>query len=502
MKMKLFLSSIISMYLFLFAEQLYFPNDVRIGDPSINYVNPEISPVSNYMVWIEVDTITGVLGRVWHCGIDPNTGDLIPPNGKGFSPFYSNIYARPGDWGLDSIGPYYVGATYNGQIKFVRPTSPTSGIVTDIPLSVVNKRRVFYASQLPGINRRFVSYIYNDSVNGFSQNTPENSYFQLHLLDLDNPTNDHLIEEQPSMYPLPIPMDIIVPRWIKGSHYLTYGYKDQTNRVQAKEFNAYTPQNQAIPVTNDPANKIDGNSVLNPLTNEQYFMSGINASDTAYFYKRDSFGSMFIQNEIVVPQSVHLDTPSLNQSHEPFLFDGQLYSAFQINNWGGNFFNTTFNEPGEIWMVTIDTNPQQFWLLSEFDSTLNVSEPEPYVGNNKVWVYYSANVIDTIKPFFKRQFQLRRCDTPLNNQSIAIGKGNDYKINRILLYPNPTRGIILFNDEKLMNTCFIVYNTSGQIVKRLQNQHYVDISDMADGVYFIESKSGRQRLTTKIVKKK
>uniref|UniRef100_A0A7V3VUW3 T9SS type A sorting domain-containing protein n=1 Tax=candidate division WOR-3 bacterium TaxID=2052148 RepID=A0A7V3VUW3_UNCW3 len=502
MKIRVILLSILFLCLFLFAGQSFFPNDVRIGDPSINYVNPEISPVGNYMVWIEVDTITGVLGRVWQCGIDPNTGDLIPPNGKGFSPFYSNIYARPGDWGLDSIGPYYVGATLNGQIKFVRPTGPTSGIVTDIPLPAVNKRRVFNSSQLPGINRRFVSYIYNDSVNGFSQNTPQNSYFQLRLLDLDNPANDYLIEEQPSMYPLPIPMDIIVPRWIKGSHYLTYGYMDQNNRVQAKEFNAYTPQNQAFPVTNDPANKIDGNSALNPLTNVQYFMSGINASDTAYFYKRNSFGSMFIQNEIVVPQSAHLDSPSLNQSHEPFFFNGELYSVFQINNWGGNFFNTTFNEPGEIWMVTIDVNPQEFWLLSQFDSTLNVSEPEPYIGNNKVWVYYSANVIDTTKPFFKRQFQLRRCDTPLNNQPITTERGNDCKINRISFYPNPTRGIIFFNDNNFVNLEFIVYNASGQIVKRLQNHHCIDISDMADGVYFIEVRSDKQKLMTKIIKER
>lgn len=150
------------------VAQQFNPNDIRLGDTTINYVNPEISPTGNYMVWIEVDQ-NGVTGKVWQCGIDPNTGDLIPPNGKGYNPFYSTIYARPGDWGVDSLGAYYVGATISGQIKFVRPTSPTTVVVSDIHLTVDNKRRVFYPSQLPGINRRYVSYIWNDSVPVFSK---------------------------------------------------------------------------------------------------------------------------------------------------------------------------------------------------------------------------------------------------------------------------------------------------------------------------------------------
>ncbi|MEW6005999.1 MAG: PHB depolymerase family esterase, partial [Stygiobacter sp.] len=58
----------------------------------------------------------------------------------GYSPFYSNIYARPADWGLDSIGPYYVGATFAGQIKFVRPTSPTTAAVTNISMPIMDRR--------------------------------------------------------------------------------------------------------------------------------------------------------------------------------------------------------------------------------------------------------------------------------------------------------------------------------------------------------------------------
>jgi len=481
------------------SAQTFSPNDVRIGDTTVNYVNPELSPTGNYMIWIEIDTANGVSGNVWQCGIDPNTGDLIPSDGKGFNPFYSNVYARPADWGVDSIGAYYVGATFAGQIKFVRPSSPTSATVTNISMPVINKRRVFYPSQLPGVNKRFVSYILNDSVNGFSSTVPQNTFYQLRLLDLDNTANDYLIEQQPSIYPSTVPMDVIVPRWIKGSSYLTFGYKDINNKAQAKEFNAYAPTSSPIPVTNDLSNKVDGYPVLNSITGEQYFMSGINATDTAYFYKRTSFGSTFVQNEIVVPQTVNLQTASFNQSHEPFFFNGQLYSTFQINNNGGNFFETTFNQPGEIWMTTIDSSSQTMWLLSEFDSTLSISEPEPYIGNNKVWVYFSAVDIDTTKPYLKRQFQLRRCETPMNT---TVGLNEILGDNSsIIIFPNPTNSTLQISSKnQLENYTVELINSMGQQIGSYNNPTLIDLSTYSNGVYFIKVQSGNQVFTKKIIK--
>ena len=126
-----------------FINEPVYEIDVRIGDFSVNYVNPEISPSGNYMTWIEIDTLNGITGKVWQCGINPDNGELIPADGKGYNPFSSNIYARPADWGLDNLGVYYVGATPLGQIKMLRPTSPTSATFTDIATLINNKRRFF-----------------------------------------------------------------------------------------------------------------------------------------------------------------------------------------------------------------------------------------------------------------------------------------------------------------------------------------------------------------------
>ena len=77
---KLFLIILLFIIKSTFAQE-FVRIDLRIGDTSVNHVNPEISPFDNYMIWIEVDTANGLAGKVWQCGIDPNTGDLIPPDG-------------------------------------------------------------------------------------------------------------------------------------------------------------------------------------------------------------------------------------------------------------------------------------------------------------------------------------------------------------------------------------------------------------------------------------
>jgi hypothetical protein len=476
-------------------------NDKRIGDTSVNYVNPEISPIGNYMIWIEIDTNNGLTGKVWQCGINPVTGDLIPPDGKGFNPFNSTGYARPADWGLDSLGLYYVGATFAGQLKFVRPVSPTEATVTNLSSTPDIRRRVFYPSQLPGVNKRFLTFVLNDSTIGFSSSSPLNDTFQLRFMDLDFPENEIVIETQTRKYPGTVPMDVIVPRWMKGSPYMTYGFKDGNGKAQSKEFYAYEPEKPPVLVTNDLSNKIDGYPVLNSYNGNQYFMSGINASDTAYIYKRTNFGEIFVQNEVVVPQAVHLINPAFNQSHEPFIFNNRLYSTFQINNDGGDFFETTFNKAGEIWLTTIDQFPKKMWLLSEFDSTLSVSEPEPYVGDGKVWIFYSAVKIVPEKPSFKRQFQLRRCETPVNNPS-DIRELTTNK-NQVNIYPNPASDELKFivnNTEEIES--LILSDALGNEVLRIEKPESfqkINLPEHCNGMYILRVNSNRDILKSQII---
>ncbi|MCS6818608.1 MAG: T9SS type A sorting domain-containing protein [Chitinophagales bacterium] len=127
-----------------------------------------------------------------------------------------------------------------------------------------------------------------------------------------------------------------------------------------------------------------------------------------------------------------------------------MYSTFQINQQGTNFLNTTLNQPGEIWLTTVGTTPQQMWILNQFENNLNVSEPEPFVGNEKVWIYYSAAKIDsTITQ--NRKFQLRQCETPMNQISNIIVCKNKSNDIGLYLYPNPTSDELIIKSSLELN---------------------------------------------------
>jgi hypothetical protein len=476
-------------------SQDYVPTDIRIGDTNINYVNPEISPAGNYMLWIEIDTANGFIGQVWHCGLDPNTGDLIPSNGKGFYAFNSNVYGRPADWGIDSIGPYYIGLNTLGRFVFVRPTSATEADTEILTTPQDMKRRVIYPSQLPNTNKRFITYILNNNQPGGANNYANNS-FDLRVLDLDEPLNPMIIETQTRIFPAAVGMDVLVPRWIKGTSYLTYGFYDSNNFVQVKEFDAFNPTSPGLPVTTDKNIKADGYPVENPFNNNQYIISGLNGTDSAIVYKRDSPGLVFNNIETIVPNTMNLINPALSQSHEPFFFNEQLYTTFQINEDGGSFINTTLNEPGEIWVTTIDSSQQTMWLISNYDSTLNVSEPEPYTGNDKIFVYYSANKIDSNNSPLNRIFQLRRCETPMNVTPTSISKTMSQDVK---FYPNPTQGIIKIEID-YSNFDILLFNAKGGVVYKSKNQKQIDLKSNPPGIYFLIVKTNELQISKKIIK--
>ena len=124
--------------------QLVVSEEERIGDLQTSYLNPEFSDDGRFMIWSEqvsdVLPNNDVMVQVWHCGIDPETGNLIPADGRGFKAFESTIYKRP-NMGFDQNGPYYVGADRFGRLIKVENLSNTSGTLTNI-------------STPPNLNRR------------------------------------------------------------------------------------------------------------------------------------------------------------------------------------------------------------------------------------------------------------------------------------------------------------------------------------------------------------
>jgi PKD repeat protein len=83
---------------------------------------------------------------------------------------------------------------------------------------------------------------------------------------------------------------------------------------------------------------------------------------------------------------------------------------------------------------------------------------------------------------------------------------NDPVQDGIVIYPNPTSGqLIIHNTLNQGNQAVVrVVNMNGQVslnrsIQRFDGTHYIDMSELADGLYFIEVISGEQRLSYKVL---
>lgn len=70
------------------------------------------------------------------------------------------------------------------------------------------------------------------------------------------------------------------------------------------------------------------------------------------------------------------------------MLNGRLYTVYQVNEQGAGFFDTTFRNPGEIWLVDLGSEPVRQWRIAP-TGTARVSEPEPLVIGERVWIFYS-----------------------------------------------------------------------------------------------------------------
>lgn len=395
--------------------QAFVVNDVQVGDANVSYGNVEFTDDNRYMVWFEQSTDGSGLGTLWHCAVDPATGALDPPDGKGFRAYDSSAWGRA-NTGIDAQGVFYVGMDRTGQLILVRPTGATTGTVTTLSTAADTLRRAIYPTDLPNATN-YVFWIRNSTVAGAGYSPAGNTSFTLQYISLADPATVHDVETQPLPATGFAPMDLGFARWFRGKASLSYGGYDAQNYVQVKEFDVDSPNTPPYFVTDDPSNKIDPWSMV--FGNSELLLPGIDGTDTTNVYQRDAGTTLFTRVEQITPPASLLVHPALAQSNQSILFDNRLYTTYQVNDQGVGFYGTITNT-GEIWLSTVLQSPptETQWRLSDTSdatvASLAKSEPEPYVGTSKVWVFYSA--VPKGSNFLTSIWALRRADTPLGKR--------------------------------------------------------------------------------------
>jgi hypothetical protein len=362
----------------------------RIGDPAGNYLNVEVSADGQYLVWFEGTAETSNEGVVWHCGIDPNTGDLIPPDGRGFRAFEATAWGRANP-GLDAAGPYYVGLNREGRLILVRPTGPASGRTAVLPAPPDLLRRSVYPTVLPGQNGGFVYFMRNDRNPGAGTRANGNTSVELQWLSLAEPGRVRTVERQ-SIPPLGFaPMDMGFARWMRNRPILTFGAASAVDRkIKVRAFDASLPENGPFDLIDNGHTHIDPYPAA--LDGYEYILAGIDATADSQVYRRPAGGpsnSPFEPFLRLRPPQSGLGRPTLAQSHEPFVFLGRLLTVYQVNDQGQGFFDTTFGRPGELWLADLSSTPPRQWRIAPVKPG-PVAEPEPGVTPLSAWVYFSA----------------------------------------------------------------------------------------------------------------
>ena len=366
---------------------------VQVGDPKANYLNVEFTADGRYMVWFEGQDDSPFNGIVWHCGVDPDTGNLIPQDGRGFRAFESTSWARANP-GHDAKGPYYIGADRDGYLLMVRPVSPTEGRITRLPTPPDLRRRAIYPTILRDREGGFVFFIQNESTPGAGTRFNGNSWVELQYLNLGDPKSIHVIERQEIPPQGFAPMDAGFARWMRWRPLLTYGAKSKSGAVEVRGFDADHPELGARDLIVDGHNKIDPYGVR--FGDFEFVFAGIDATATSHIYRRladQRQENSFTLWKKLAPEPSQLAQPSLAQSHEPFVFRDNLYTVYQVNEQGVGFFDTTFRKPGEIWLASVGADPIRQWRVAPAGTAV-VAEPEPTVLGDCIRIFYNQPLLE------------------------------------------------------------------------------------------------------------
>lgn len=391
----------------LVSQAPFTVDDVQLGDPDTCYGNPEFTRDNQYMTWFEP------LGRIengrevvqmWHCAIDQQTGDFIPADCRGFAGFESNLPARAYN-GQNASGPLYVGANNDHQFVMVQPTGPTSGDVTVIGGLPDDERRAIYPSQVPGSSKVWVYWLKSRGAD-ISPGAAE--WVELRYIDIDDPENEIVLSRQERTSDQWVPMDLTFPRWAWDEPTIIYGEPDNDGVIQVVEVDVTDATPTPVFLTDDGALKTGQFPIL--FEGQRYMVSSLNNGTQNLLYREPDSGTVFEPVDFWEPPAARTFTdPCIAVSNEPFVVDGRLFTTYQVNRCGDRI-DVFFSNTSEIWMTELLDGSSEQWRLTQASSDVKI-EPEPLVGNDSAWVFYTRYAEGLNQG--NACFRVHRTDTPM-----------------------------------------------------------------------------------------
>lgn len=201
----------------------------------------------------------------------------------------------------------------------------------------------------------------------------------------------------------------------------------------------------------------------------------------------------YVVNTAYGPESTDFTYTDLSSDPSEF-FTAILSSAQQLPNG-----NILICEGRDGYLFELDTNNNKVWeYINPIDGTngSTTAQTETPNGNGlfraiKYATYYPGFVGKDLTPGLP--LEINPDLSPCNNLSIS-----DYHLFSASIYPNPTSDKILINSSLTINKVE-VYNVLGHKVG-VYNAKTIDLSNQADGIYFVKIYSKSMITTKKVIK--
>lgn len=363
------------------ALVLSSPGRAQTGIPNVVVSNPSIPIEDNEYDQLGArQTYIDQSGFVWIGGVDPNTGNLVPPSGQvtlvdgtgtalpvpaignGSEWLYGGSYGPQLVWtAVNKNGKKVLGRAYkNGSTWVSGFLANSAGRELPIPSKDVNDA-----------SPRLL-YLGPDAVRGRGT--------ALYWRNLDATTDEQ------------VPGQLNTGgRWIPGQRAMVFTTIDvRSGFRQVATYNVDTKQLTIL--TNTPCNKDSPWIFQAPEFNNDYTMMvtcqgnppGPTATYSTMEVYRQTNGVWTLVNNIQVPS-----TNKYIASPEPWFYKNKSYFSAVVSPNPDNLNGT---DPTEIWIATLDPAAPFFQMVS--DTTPNArKDPEVFITTQGPVVYYNAPAV-------------------------------------------------------------------------------------------------------------
>jgi hypothetical protein len=379
-------------------SQLTVGPDVQIGNPFITYFGSAVWRQGNLLAWQN-----GLDGTIWYCSLNPQTGDMIPWDGRAAyvakgAPYVGNVALRQmlgmgklgtyngPEWGIsqEGLGVYFTIPDGNGIYQQARCLlNQGQSLTVDVFTSGGTENRFGnLPTQNPGDSITRVGFFKQPTGGGVSK-TPYKTFWQFD--QLGDPEYE-------------IPLDTLSyngPRWIPGEPSLLTFVTAPDETIQVASLNTDTQELTFL--TAGPENHADAEIAIDPVSGRKFMTAVENDSSVAvYEFLSGSWQKM----RTVVPNLGTVQPGSLSVfAVKPLIVRGELifyYNVFYAASNGGTAVPINIFVGSGSGAIN-----QQITSATGYSYCIN---PQWYIGeqDNKVYLYYYTSIPVPILDLFSQ----------------------------------------------------------------------------------------------------